>query len=150
MVIGMVIKTDGKNDNDTQEVKIEKKDLNIKQYGIKRKYKLDHKFKCKLCAEKLSSIQEFNQHYLDNHPPLPCPDCTCVFISPWTLAKHRYMHADYMYECADCSHGFIFKNPIVKFTLKWLALCALSQNAANASRGNWSWMLTWLYMTKGI
>ena len=35
IVIGMVIKTDGKNDNDTQEVKIEKKDLNIKQYGIK-------------------------------------------------------------------------------------------------------------------
>ena len=27
-------------------------------------------------------------------------------------------------------------NPIVKYTLKWLALCALSQNVTNASRGN--------------
>ena len=35
MVIGTAIKTDGEFDNDTQEVKIEKKDLNIKQYGIK-------------------------------------------------------------------------------------------------------------------
>ena len=112
IVIGTAIKTDGDNDNDTQEVKIEKKDLNIKQYGIKRKYKLDRKFKCKLCGEKLSSVQEFNQHCLDNHPPLPCPDCTCMFISPQTLAKHRYMHTDYMYECADCGHGFTFKSQL--------------------------------------
>ena len=96
IVIGTAIKTDGDIDNDTQEVKIEKKDLNIKQYGIKRKYKLDRKFKCKLCSEKLSSIQEFNQHCSDNHPPLPCPDCPRIFISLRTLAKHRYMHADFM------------------------------------------------------
>ena len=112
MIIDTAIKTDGKNDNNTQEVKIEKKDLNMKQYGIKRKYEQGCKFKCKLCAEKLSSVQEFNQHYLDNHPPLPCPDCTCMFISPLTLAKHRYTHADYMYECKDCGHGFIFKSQL--------------------------------------
>ena len=82
MVIGTAVKTDGDIDNNTQEVKIEKKDLNIRQYGIKRKYKLEWKFKCKLCGKKLSSVQEFNQHCLDNHPPLPCPDCTRMFISP--------------------------------------------------------------------
>ena len=27
-------------------------------------------------------------------------------------------------------------NSIIKYTLKWLALCALSQNVVNASRGN--------------
>ena len=112
IVIGTAIKTDGDKDNDTHEVKIEKKDLNIKQYGIKRKYKLDRKFKCKLCGEKLSSVQEFNQHCLYNHPPLPCPDCTHMFISPQTLVKHRYTHADYMYECADCGHGFTFKSQL--------------------------------------
>ena len=37
MAIGTAIKTDGENDNDTKEVKIEKKDLNIKLYGIKKK-----------------------------------------------------------------------------------------------------------------
>ena len=110
--IGTAIKSDDKNNNDTQEVKIEKKDLNIKQYGIKRKYKLDRKFKCKLCGEKLSSVQEFNQHCLDNHPPLPCPDCACIFISPRTLAKHRYTHAEYMYECTDCGRGFTFKSQL--------------------------------------
>ena len=112
IVIGKAVKIVGDDNKDTQEVKIEKKDLNIKQYGIKRKYKLDWKFKCKLCGEKLSSVQEFNQHCLDNHPPLPCPDCTRVFISPRTLAKHRYTHANYMYECADCGHGFTFKSQL--------------------------------------
>ena len=99
IVIGTAFKTDdGDNNgyNNTQEVTIEKKDLNIKQNGINRKYKWDRKFKCKLCGEKLSSVQEFNQHCSDNHPPLPCPDCTCVFIPPRTLAKHRCMHAEYM------------------------------------------------------
>ena len=111
-IIGTAVKTDGEPDNDTQEVKIENKDLNIKQYGITRKYKLDWKFKCKICSEKLSSVQEFNQHCSDNHPPLPCPDCPHVFISPQTLAKHRYTHADIMYECADCGRGFTFKSQL--------------------------------------
>ena len=112
MVIGTATKTAGDIDNDTQEVKIEKKDLNIKQYGIKRKYKLDQKFKCKLCCEKLSSVQKFNKHCLDNHPPLPCPDCPRVFVSPQTLVKNRYTHADFMYECTDCGRGFIFKSQL--------------------------------------
>ena len=112
MVIGTAVKTDGDINNNTQEVKIEKKDLNIRHYGIKRKYKLEQKFKCKLCGKKLSSVQEFNQHCLDNHSPLPCPDCTRVFISPRTLAKHKYMHADYMYECANCGCGFTLKSQL--------------------------------------
>ena len=41
IVIGKAIKTVGDDNKDTQEIKIEKKDLNIKQYGIKRIYKLD-------------------------------------------------------------------------------------------------------------
>ena len=53
-----------------------------------------------------------NQHCLDNHPPLPCPDCARIFISPRTLAKHRYTHAEYMYECADCGHGFTFNSQL--------------------------------------
>ena len=89
-----------------------KKELTIKQYKLKWKYKPDHKFKCGLCPAELKTVQEFNQHYLDNHLPLPCPDCTSVFTSPCTLAKHRYTHAEYMYECQDCGQGFIFKSQL--------------------------------------
>ena len=112
IVIGTAIKTDGDTENDTQEVKIEKKDLNIKQYGIKRKYKLDRKFKCKQCGENFPTSKNLTQHCSDNHPPLPCPDCPRVFISPRTLAKHRYTHADIIYGCADCGRGFTFKSQL--------------------------------------
>ena len=110
MLLGIAIKTDGENNDNTQNVKPVKKELSFKQYCIKRKYKLDHKFRCKLCPAELSSVQEFNKHHFNNHPPLPCPDCTLVFISPQTLAKHWYTHAYYMYECQDCGRGFIFKS----------------------------------------
>ena len=89
-----------------------KKELSIKQYGIKRKYKPTHKFKCSLCPSELPTVQEFNQHFIDNHPPLPCPDCTRVLTLPRTLAKHQYTHAEYMYECQACGQGFIFKSQL--------------------------------------
>ena len=89
-----------------------KKELSFKQYGIKRKYKSARTFKCKICPAALLSVQEYNKHYLDCHPPQPCPDCTRVFTSPRTLAKHRYTHAEYMYECQDCNRGFTFKSQL--------------------------------------
>ena len=104
IVLGMVIKTD-LDDTDENAIKPEQapaKELSFKQYGIKWKYKAARKFKCKICPMELPSVQEFNQHFLDKHPPLLCPDCTKLFSSPCTLAKHRYMHAEFMYECQDC------------------------------------------------
>ena len=103
-VLGMAVKTDLDN-TDQNTIKLDpapKKELSFKQYGIKRKYKSARKFKCKICLIELPSIQEFNQHYLDKHPPLLCPDCTKVFSSPRTLAKHRYTHAEFMFEYQDC------------------------------------------------
>ena len=120
-LLGTVLSTAIKQDMDTGDAGPEetgdkpgsvKKELSIKEYGIKWKYKLDHKFKCKLCPAKLSSVQEYNKHHLDNHLPLPSLDCTRVFVSPRTLAKHRYTHADYMFECQDCGCGFIFKSQL--------------------------------------
>ena len=111
-VLGTAIKTDVKTQNPESEPKPApvKKELSFKQYGIKRKYKSTCKFKCKLCPAELPSVQDYNNYYLENHPPQPCPDCTRVFISPRTLAKHRYTHADYMFECNDCGCGFTFES----------------------------------------
>ena len=101
-------KTDGADPKPTPV----KKELSFKQYGIKRKYKQTRMFKCKLCPSEMPSVQEYNKHYLDCHPPQLCPDCTRVFISPRTLAKHSYTHAEYMYKCQDCNRGFTFKSQL--------------------------------------
>ena len=124
-VLGILTKTDTESDanlNDNMEPKAQpkpkpkpaavKKELSFKQYGIKRKYKAVRTFKCKQCPAAMPSVQEYNQHYLDCHPPQACPDCTKVFTSPRTLAKHRYIHAEYMYECQDCNRGFTFKSQL--------------------------------------
>ena len=116
-VLGTAVKTDveaqmpttDKPDPKTAPVK---KELSFKQYGIKRKYKQTCMFKCKLCPSEMPSVQEYNKHYLDCHPPQPCPDCTRVFTSPRTLTKHHYTHVEYMYECQDCGCGFTFKSQL--------------------------------------
>ena len=78
-VLGLAIKTDG-DEPRTSDINPKptpaRKELSVKQYGIKRKYKPTHKFKCNLCSLELPTGQEFNKHYIDNHHPLPCPDCT--------------------------------------------------------------------------
>ena len=116
-VLGTAIKTDveeqtSKTDKPDPKPTPVKKELSFKQYGIKRKYKQSRMFKCKLCPSEMPSVQEYNKHYLDCHLPQLCPDCMRVFISPRTLAKHRYTHAEYMYECQDCNHGFTFKSQL--------------------------------------
>ena len=56
----------------------------------------------------MASVKEHNKHYLDHHPPSPCPYCTRTFISPCTLARHMYVHKEIMYECKICEKGFSF------------------------------------------
>ena len=102
-VLGVAVKTDmgeaGLSDNKPkpQVFVSARKELSFKQYAIKWKYKSTHKFKCNLCSTELPSVQEYNKHYIDNHPPQPCPDCNRLFTSPCTLAKHHYTHAEFMF-----------------------------------------------------
>ena len=58
----------------------------------------------------LDTVKDYNQHYLDNHPPTPCPYCPCLFSSPRTMAKHKYSHDEIMFECETCGQGFTFKS----------------------------------------
>ena len=81
-VLGTAIKTDvevqmsttDKTDPKSTTTPVKKK-LSFKQYGIKRKYKQTHMFKCKLCQSEMPSVQEYNKHYLNQHLQQPCPDC---------------------------------------------------------------------------
>ena len=87
-----------------------KKTFVTRQFGLKRRSRPKRKFKCEKCAQELETVRDYNQHYLDKHPPTPCPDCQRQFISPRTMAKHRYSHAETMYECETCGQGFTFRS----------------------------------------
>ena len=87
-----------------------KKTFVTRQFGLKRRNRPKRKFKCEKCAQELETVRDYNQHYLDKHPPTPCPDCLRQFTSPRTMAKHRYSHAEMMYECETCGQGFTFRS----------------------------------------
>ena len=87
-----------------------KKTFVTRQFGLKRRNRPRRKFKCEKCAQELDTVHDYNQHYLDNHPPTPCPYCPRLFTSPRTMAKHRYSHAEIMYECDTCGQGFTFRS----------------------------------------
>ena len=114
-VLGLAVKTDideADPDDTGPKSMPARKELSFKQYGIKHKYKLTRKLKCNLYPMELLSVHEYNEHYINKHPLLPCPDCTRVFTSSYTLTKHHYTHAEFMFECQDCGHGFTFKSQL--------------------------------------
>ena len=52
-----------------------KKTFVTRQFGLKRRNRPKRKFKCEKCAQELETVRDYNQHYLDKHPPTKCPDC---------------------------------------------------------------------------
>ena len=97
-----------KNGNDNK-----KKTFVTRQFGLKRRNRPRRKFKCEKCAQELKTVHDYNQHYLDNHPPTPCPYCPRLFTSRRTMAKHKYSHAEVMYECETCGQGFTFRSQYI-------------------------------------
>ena len=125
-VLGVAIKTDvvknptpptdepnsNKESGDTppENQGVKRKMFITKEYGLKKRVKSKRKFKCGVCAMELETVKDYNQHYLDNHPPTPCPYCPRLFSSPRTMAKHKYSHDEIMFECETCGQGFMFKS----------------------------------------
>ena len=97
-------------DTQTENLDTKKKTFITKEYGLQKRVKSKRKFKCGVCAMELEMVKDYNQHYLDNHPPMPCPHCPCLFSSPHTMAKHKYSHDEIMFECETCGQGFTFKS----------------------------------------
>ena len=64
------------NDDSQMDDKNGKKETFVtKEYGLKRRVKTKRKFKCGVCDAELDNVWDYNQHYLDNHLPTPCPYC---------------------------------------------------------------------------
>ena len=119
-VLGTAIKLDD-NNNPTptadetkkpveENMGVKKKTFITKEYGLKKLNKIKRKFKCGVCAMELETVRDYNQHYLDNHLPTPCPYCPRLFSSPCTMAKHKYSHDEIMFKCETCGQGFTFKS----------------------------------------
>ena len=125
-LLGVAIKTDCVNNptstedetDNTQEIvntqmenlDTRKKTFITKEYGLKKRIKSKRTFKCGVCAMELDTVKDYNQHYLDNHPPMPCPHCLHLFSLPCMMAKHKYSHDKIMFECETCGQGFTFKS----------------------------------------
>ena len=80
------------------------------QHGIIKRPKRVRKFKCKICNNVFNSMKEWNKHYEENHPLLPCLDCGKMFCNPRSLYHHRYTHTKTMaiFPCTKCDRVFPF------------------------------------------
>ena len=94
------------------------KHFRMKSYKLKRKTEIKRRFKCRICPEILVSVHQYNSHYREKHPPLPCPHCTRSFNAPRYLSRHLYSHAEVMYECTKCEKGFAFNSELVAHNRK--------------------------------
>ena len=70
---------DDNGDSQMDDKNGKKKTFITKEYRLKRRVKTKRKFKCGACDAELNNVWDYNQHYLDNHPPTPCPYCPRLF-----------------------------------------------------------------------
>ena len=64
-----------------------KKMFVTRQFGLKRRGKPQRKFKCSVCAKELDTVQEYNQHYLDNQHPNTMPILSALILIPTNNGK---------------------------------------------------------------
>ena len=88
-----------------------KGDFKTRSYGLKRRKK-PRKFGCKMCDKVCDSIHELNIYHQLNHNILYCDICTKAFNNPASLARHKYVHQDSKFQCADCDKSFPFESSL--------------------------------------
>ena len=88
-----------------------KGDFKTQSYGLKRTKK-PRKFGCKMCDKVCDSIHELSVHHQRNHNILYCDTCTKAFNNPASLARHKYVHQDSKFQCADCDQSFPFESTL--------------------------------------
>ena len=89
----------------------QKGDLDIKFKGLP-KYKKPRNFTCKECDKSFSSQALLNAHHIQDHQPVKFPDCTKVFVTPSTLARHSYIHKPLKYCCDHCPEKYAFQSAL--------------------------------------
>ena len=88
-----------------------KGDFKTQSYALKHTKK-PRKFGCKMCDKVCDSIHELSVHHQRNHNILYCDTCTKAFNNPASLARHKYVHQDSKFQCADCDQSFPFESTL--------------------------------------
>ena len=85
--------------------------VNIAFKGLP-KHKKIRKFTCTVCKFKCDTQAGFNSHHIKNHAPVVCNTCQKQFLTPSTLARHRYSHTSLKFKCDTCGQQFPFKSAL--------------------------------------
>ena len=88
--------------------------LNIEHKGLKLR-KPTRKHGCPKCKFIGNSNKEINDHYRNNHQPLPCKYCSKTFNNPSSYRRHKYLHTkptDNLFTCYRCNKTFPFESQL--------------------------------------
>ena len=88
--------------------------LNIEHKGLKLR-KPTRKHGCPKCKFVGSTNKEINNHYRNNHQPLPCKYCSKTFNNPSSYRRHKYLHTkptENLFTCYRCNKTFPFESQL--------------------------------------
>ena len=102
-----------------EPVKPKRGKLSVAHHGLKKTKRVRH-FKCKLCDEVFESTKDWNTHYADIYPMIPCETCGHYFRNPSSLHWHRYVHTkmEGIYPCTKCEQVFPFESQLKSHMFK--------------------------------
>ena len=69
------------------------------------KFKKARKFTCTVCKAVCDTQAGLNAHHIKHHAPVICSTCNKQFLTPSTLARHRYSHSSLKFKCHDPAQG---------------------------------------------
>ena len=81
------------------------------------KFKKAHKFTCTVCKAICDTQAGLNAHHIKHHTPVVCSTCNKQFLTPSTLARHRYSHLSLKFKCDSCGQRFPFKSALDRHAL---------------------------------
>ena len=70
------------------------------------KFKKARKFTCTVCKAICDTQAGLNAHHIKHHAPVVCSTCNKQFLTPFTLARHRYSHSSLKFKCDSCGQRF--------------------------------------------
>ena len=127
-------KVKSNTDDDANTVRC---NVNIAFKGLP-KHKKIRKFTCTVCKFKCDTQAGLNSHHIKNHAPVVCSTCQKQFLTPSTLARHRYSHTSLKFKCDKCGQQFPFKSALDRHGLSHRTYAAFACHHKDCGRSYFS------------